>query len=149
MPPTTFYGNRKQPLRSGTFFPMFLAGTVLNRVHHKHRKLHDLQSTLRSARCCGTLGDSGFLQFFRVVSRDYGKPRCLVFFFSRNPGDGLWVQNAWGNKKNDRFELPSLKLTARAHENPPSFLVFIPSKWWIFHGDLLVYRRVGIIRLDL
>ena len=22
------------------------------------------------------LGDTGFLQFFRVVSRDYGKPRC-------------------------------------------------------------------------
>ena len=25
-----------------------------------------------------SLGDSGFLQFFRVVSSDYGKPRCLV-----------------------------------------------------------------------
>ena len=25
-----------------------------------------------------SLGDSGFLQFFRVVSRDYGKPRPTV-----------------------------------------------------------------------
>ena len=25
------------------------------------------------------LGDSGFLQFFRVVSRDYGTPRGLMF----------------------------------------------------------------------
>ena len=25
--------------------------------------------------CQVTLGDSGFLQFFRVVSSDYGKPR--------------------------------------------------------------------------
>ena len=30
-----------------------------------------------------SLGDAGFLQFFRVVSSDYGKPRaCLVFIFS-------------------------------------------------------------------
>ena len=26
-----------------------------------------------------SLGDTGFLQFFRVVSRDYGKPRNKVF----------------------------------------------------------------------
>ncbi len=25
-----------------------------------------------------SLGDSGFLHFFRVVSRDYGKPRVIV-----------------------------------------------------------------------
>ena len=25
-----------------------------------------------------SLGDTGFLQFFRVVSRDYGKPRCVT-----------------------------------------------------------------------
>ena len=29
-----------------------------------------IESTLKIARCCGTLGDTGFLQFFRVVSRD-------------------------------------------------------------------------------
>ena len=29
-----------------------------------------LKSTLKIARCCFTLGDSGFLQFFRVVSSD-------------------------------------------------------------------------------
>ena len=29
-----------------------------------------------------SLGDSGFLQFYRVVSSDYGKPRMLLGFFS-------------------------------------------------------------------
>ena len=31
-----------------------------------------------------SLGDTGFLQFFRVVSRDYGKPRTIIRSF------GLW-----------------------------------------------------------
>ena len=43
--------------------------------------------------------------------------------------------------------VPSLKLTANAHENP-IFLGFLPSKW---HGGfsmaMLVYRRVGVITL--
>ena len=29
-----------------------------------------------------SLGDTGFLQFFRVVSWDYGKPRTVCVFFS-------------------------------------------------------------------
>ena len=28
-----------------------------------------------------SLGDTGFLQFFRVVSRDYGKPRIRFYLF--------------------------------------------------------------------
>ena len=28
-----------------------------------------------------SLGDTGFLQFFRVVSRDYGKPPSWILFF--------------------------------------------------------------------
>ena len=38
-------------------------------------------------------------------------------------------------------KLPSGKLTVRPWKSP-SFLGFIPSKWWFFHGELLVYRRV-------
>ena len=37
--------------------------------------------------------------------------------------------------------IPSLKLTVRPWKSP-SFLGFIPSKWWIFQPAMLVYRRV-------
>ena len=36
-------------------------------------------------------------------------------------------------KECTRYELPSGKLTVRPWKSP-SFLGFIPSKWWIFHG---------------
>ena len=46
------------------------------RVHHKHQPLHD---KINPKDCqVLSLGDSGFLQFFRVVSSDYGKPRTLL-----------------------------------------------------------------------
>ena len=37
-----------------------------------HQPLPWIKSTIKIARCCGSLGDSGFrfLQFFRVVSSD-------------------------------------------------------------------------------
>ena len=38
--------------------------------------------------------------------------------------------------------VPSLKLTVRPWKSP-SFLGFIPSKWWIFQPAMLVYRRVS------
>ena len=41
------------------------------------------------------------------------------------------------------MQVPSLKLTAQAPENPHVSLQ-IPSKWWIFHGGLLVLGRVYI-----
>ena len=37
----------------------------------------DKMTTLKIAGGVETLGDSGFLQFFRVVSSDYGKPRFI------------------------------------------------------------------------
>ena len=47
-------------------------------VHHKHQPLHD---KINPKNCqVLSLGDSGFLQFLRVVSRDYGKPRGMFFF---------------------------------------------------------------------
>ena len=48
-------------------------------VHHKHQPLHD---KINPKDCqVLSLGDSGFLQFFRVVSSDYGKPRTVMVFF--------------------------------------------------------------------
>ena len=45
-------------------------------VHHKHQPLHD---KINPKDCqVLSLGDSGFLQFFRVVSSDYGKPRFML-----------------------------------------------------------------------
>ena len=42
----------------------------------RHQPLHDKINYLKIAREKETLGDSGFrTNFFRVVSRDYGKPR--------------------------------------------------------------------------
>ena len=47
-------------------------------VHHKHQPLHD---KINPKNCqVLSLGDSGFFQFLRVVSRDYGKPRGMFFF---------------------------------------------------------------------
>ena len=51
-----------------------------------------------------SLGDSGFLQFFRVVSSDYGTPRVsfreCIFFFPclrlRHPAGGDCCSNATG-----------------------------------------------------
>ena len=49
------------------FGPQRLAGSTISTLLHDKinpKKFHVL-----------SLGDTGFLQFFRVVSRDYGKPR--------------------------------------------------------------------------
>ena len=43
----------------------------------------DKRKTLKIAVGSKSLGDSGFLQFFRVVSSDYGKPREFLFFGSQ------------------------------------------------------------------
>ena len=45
-----------------------------------------------------SLGDTGFLQFFRVVSRDYGKPRSLVVVPLRE----LTNRSPLGKKENHR-----------------------------------------------
>ena len=47
-----------------------------------------------------SLGDTGFLQFFRVVSRDYGKPR---FFFACFFG-GFAAKLSWAAAKKKLFE---------------------------------------------
>ena len=44
-----------------------------------------IESTLKIAGGVETLGDTGFLQFFRVVSRDYGKPRTYIIIFINFP----------------------------------------------------------------
>ena len=41
--------------------------------------------------CIVPNGDSGFLQFFRVVSRDYGKPRALDLSFRESFGWFNWA----------------------------------------------------------
>ena len=59
-------------------------GKPKHRVHHKYQPLHD---KINPKNCqVLSLGDTGFLQFFRVVSRDYGKPRNILPFL----GGGSW-----------------------------------------------------------
>ena len=67
--------------------PQFLEMT---RVHHKHQPLPWIKSTLLS------LGDSGFLQFFRVVSSDYGKPRDTIV----NKINSSKIRSNFSTKKN-------------------------------------------------
>ena len=55
-------------------------------ISYKHQPLPWIKSTLKIARCCGTLGDSGFLQSFRVVSSDSGKPRYMKLWI-------FWIQD--------------------------------------------------------
>ena len=47
-------------------------------VHHKHQLLPWIKSTLKIARCCGTLGDSGFQPnfsgLFQVMTRQTPYP---------------------------------------------------------------------------
>ena len=55
-------------------------GSTISTLLHDRIKPKDCQVL--------SLGDTGFLQFFRVVSRDYGKPRqnipmSLTCFFGR------------------------------------------------------------------
>ncbi len=58
-----------------------------NRIHHKHQPLHD---KIKNKDCqILSLGDSGFLQFFRVVSSDSGKPRGKSKLF--------WEDDGWHN----------------------------------------------------
>ena len=55
--------------------------TVDDGVHHfRTNRLPWIKSTLKIASMFETLGDSGFLRFFWVVSSDYGKPRMRGFF---------------------------------------------------------------------
>ena len=54
--------------------------TVDDGVHHFRTNRYMIKSTLKIASMFETLGDSGFLQFFGVVSSDYGKPRMRGFF---------------------------------------------------------------------
>ena len=71
-----FLSEKSQVLR-------FLVTTKSKGVHHKYQALPWIKSTLKISRYCGTLGDTGFLQFFRVVSRHYGKPRKSKVIFDQ------------------------------------------------------------------
>ena len=53
-----------------------LSGSTINTLLHDRINPKDCQVL--------SLGDSGFLQFFRVVSRDYGKPHLFVQNLSSN-----------------------------------------------------------------
>ena len=62
-------------------------------VHHKHQPLRTMDKINPKDCQVLSLGDLGFLQFFRVVSSDYGKPRFCwgtIFQFS----DLLFCQKA-------------------------------------------------------
>ena len=50
--------------------PEYVPGSTISTLLHDRINPKDCQVL--------SLGDTGFLQFFRVVSRDYGKPRVLV-----------------------------------------------------------------------
>ena len=65
-------------LKVGGFFFSFkpflyhdLTGSTISTLLHDRINPKDCQVLF--------LGDTGFLQFFRVVSRDYGKPRLRLF----------------------------------------------------------------------
>ncbi len=63
---------------------IFLRGPPCTLLHHKINP-KDCQVL--------SLGDSGFLQFFRVVSSDYGKPRSMFLRFFR------WQQKRLGSRR--------------------------------------------------
>ena len=42
-----------------------------------------------------SLGDTGFLQFFRVVSRDYGKPRDIILWGGFYHLKECWINTSW------------------------------------------------------
>ena len=52
------------------FFNRFTTGSTIRTLLHDKINPKDCQVL--------SLGDTGFLQFFRVVSSDYGKPRTIV-----------------------------------------------------------------------
>ena len=53
-----------------------------------------------------SLGDTGFLQFFRVVSRDYGKPRMIMSFclkVTQFPLPKWWKKGSCGLREAGSF----------------------------------------------
>ena len=86
-----------------------------------------------------SLGDTGFLQFFRVVSRDYGKPRIFIMLFWRIL---------------DSFTPPNIAIVAKiAHENVQWWRWFFLFQRWdmdLFPGGYLLLQQLqGVRLLDL
>ena len=63
----------KSPWKWMEFFLGRFTGSTISTLLHDRINPKDCQVLF--------LGDTGFLQFFRVVSRDYGKPRFMQLFF--------------------------------------------------------------------
>ena len=68
---STYLSQRPQPYwaKVKNLF-ILLTGSTISTLLHDRINPKDCQVL--------SLGDTGFLQFFRVVSRDYGKPRLMV-----------------------------------------------------------------------